>query len=120
VSDAAALFVGRAIGRHRITPAISPNKTLEGYLAALVVPAFVALAFGHYLLSESSHLSLVLTSIGIAAAGTLGDLFESVLKRGAGIKDTSRLIPGHGGVLDRIDSLLFAVPAYHLTTTLLT
>jgi phosphatidate cytidylyltransferase len=119
VSDAAALFVGRAIGRHNITPLISPNKTLEGYFAGLVLPVAIALVIGKYMLPESSPQFLVLISFIIAAAGTVGDLFESILKRGAEIKNTSNLIPGHGGVLDRVDSLLFAVPAYYLSTDLL-
>lgn len=114
VSDAAALFVGRAIGRHRITQSISPNKTLEGYLAALIVPLLVAVAIGNYLVPTMPLWFLVAASLIISFSGILGDLFESILKRGAGIKDTSNLIPGHGGVLDRVDSLLFAVPAYCL------
>jgi phosphatidate cytidylyltransferase len=119
VSDAAALFVGRVIGRHKITPVISPNKTMEGYAAALAVPVLLAAVAGDYLLPGHSLLLLSTLAFLIAAAGTLGDLFESILKRGAKIKDTSNLIPGHGGVLDRIDSLLFAVPAYYLTMQLM-
>jgi len=118
VSDAAALFVGRAIGRHRITQSISPNKTLEGYLAALIVPLPATIAIGAYLVPAMPLWFLVSASLIISFAGILGDLFESVLKRGAGIKDTSNLIPGHGGVLDRVDSLLFAVPAYCLLALL--
>jgi phosphatidate cytidylyltransferase len=119
LSDAAALSVGKAVGKNKVTPNISPNKTLEGYLAAILLPVVAAYSLGHYLLPGSSRLFLVVTSMVIASTGTLGDLFESVLKRGAGIKDTSNLIPGHGGILDRVDSLLFAVPAYYLLTTLL-
>jgi phosphatidate cytidylyltransferase len=119
VSDAAALFVGKAIGRHKITPSISPNKTLEGYLAALLLPILVALLIGTYFLPDSSLPYLALISLIVAVTGTLGDLFESILKRGAGLKDTSNLIPGHGGVLDRVDSLLFAVPAYSVSSILL-
>jgi phosphatidate cytidylyltransferase len=119
VSDAAALLVGQAVGRHKITPSISPNKTLEGYLAALIFPVATAIAIGGYLVPERSFTFLVSASLIIAVASILGDLFESILKRGAEIKDTSNLIPGHGGVLDRIDSLLFAVPAYYLLAILL-
>lgn len=119
LSDAAALFTGKAIGRHKITPSISPNKTLEGYLAALIFPVLAATAVGGYFVSGSTLPRLALTGLTIAAAGVLGDLFESILKRGAGIKDTSTLIPGHGGILDRVDSLLFAVPAYYLLPLLL-
>jgi phosphatidate cytidylyltransferase len=119
VSDAAALFVGRAIGKHQITPSISPNKTLEGYLAALAFPVLTVVAIGGYLVPGKTILFLILASLIVAIAGVFGDLFESILKRGAEIKDTSTLIPGHGGVLDRIDSLLFAVPAYYLFALLL-
>jgi phosphatidate cytidylyltransferase len=119
VSDASALFVGRSIGKHRVTPSISPNKTLEGYVAALVFPLLTVAAIGGYLVPESPMLAILLTGLIVSVAGILGDLFESILKRGGRIKDTSNLIPGHGGVLDRLDSLLFAVPAYYLSRPLL-
>ena len=112
ISDAAAFFVGRALGRHRITPSISPNKTLEGYLAAVIFPITAALLLGGYFLPGKSFAFLLAVGFVTSVAGALGDLFESSLKRGAEIKDTSNLIPGHGGILDRIDSLLFAIPAY--------
>jgi len=118
VSDASALFVGRSIGKHQVTPSISPKKTLEGYLAALVFPLLTAVAIGGYLVPENPMLIIILASLIVSVAGVFGDLFESILKRGAKIKDTSNLIPGHGGVLDRIDSLLFAVPAYYLSRAL--
>jgi phosphatidate cytidylyltransferase len=114
VSDAAAFFIGRAIGSRRITPTISPNKTLEGYFAALLLPLLAAAAVGGYLVPGRSTGYLASVTLIVSVAGVVGDLFESALKRGADIKDTSHLVPGHGGVLDRIDSLLFAVPAYYL------
>jgi phosphatidate cytidylyltransferase len=108
--DIGAFFAGRLIGRHRLAPMLSPGKTWEGFLfgtAATVFVAFVALYKQHYLsIGESVVLGLV-----IAIAGPLGDLFESALKRDMQVKDTGRLLAAHGGVLDRIDSLLFAVVA---------
>ena len=118
ISDAAALFTGRAIGRHQITPTISPNKTLEGYVAAVLFPVLIGLPLGSYLLPGRTLIFLLAATVVISVAGILGDLFESLLKRGAQVKDSSNLIPGHGGILDRIDSLLLAVPAFHLLTRL--
>ncbi len=120
ISDAAALFIGRVFGKHKITPYISPNKTLEGFLAALVVPIIAAVLLGRYLVEERSFTFFLSAGLIISLASVVGDLFESILKRGAEIKDTSNLIPGHGGVLDRIDSLLFALPAYYVFAVLST
>jgi phosphatidate cytidylyltransferase len=112
--DIGAFFAGRLIGRHKLAPALSPGKTWEGFLfgtAATVFVAFVALYKQHYL---SIPQSLVLGAV-IAVAAPLGDLFESALKRDMQVKDSGRLLAAHGGVLDRIDSLLFAVVAsYYL------
>ncbi len=110
--DTVAYFVGRLIGRHRLAPVISPGKTWEGLLAgsvAAVVVAFLALYEDrHTFLSIGQSVALGLV---VAVAAPLGDLFESMLKRDMGVKDTGRILAGHGGVLDRIDSLLFALPA---------
>ncbi|MDX6414682.1 MAG: phosphatidate cytidylyltransferase [Gaiellaceae bacterium] len=108
--DIGAFFAGRLIGRHKLAPALSPGKTWEGFVfgtAATVFVAFVALYKQHYL---SIPQSLVLGAV-IAVAAPLGDLFESALKRDMQVKDSGRLLAAHGGVLDRIDSLLFAVVA---------
>lgn len=107
VSDAAAMLVGSQIGRHRLLVTISPNKTLEGALAGIVAPMLLllALSVGPFRLALGHALGLGLL-IGLAAEA--GDLAESQLKRLAGVKDSSHLIPGHGGVLDRIDSALFS------------
>jgi phosphatidate cytidylyltransferase len=112
--DIGAFFAGRLIGRHKLAPALSPGKTWEGFLfgtAATIFVAFVALYKQDYLsIGQSIVLGVV---IGIAAP--LGDLFESALKRDMQVKDSGRLLAAHGGVLDRIDSLLFAVVAsYYL------
>ena len=112
--DIGAFFAGRLIGRHKLAPALSPGKTWEGFLfgtAATIFVAFVALYKQHYL---SIWQSIVLGAV-IAIAAPLGDLFESALKRDMQVKDSGRLLAAHGGVLDRIDSLLFAVVAsYYL------
>jgi phosphatidate cytidylyltransferase len=114
MTDTAAYFAGRRWGKHKITPAISPGKSLEGYIAGLAAAIVTVVVFSHFLLPEWRLLAAVVTGALIGLLGTLGDLFESVLKRGAGVKDSSGLIPGHGGMLDRIDSLLFAFPVYYL------
>ena len=112
--DIGAFFAGRLIGRHKLAPALSPGKTWEGFLfgtLATVFVAFVALYKQDYL---SIWQSIVL-GVVIAIAAPLGDLFESALKRDMQVKDSGRLLAAHGGVLDRIDSLLFAVVAsYYL------
>jgi phosphatidate cytidylyltransferase len=112
--DIGAFFAGRLVGRHKLAPALSPGKTWEGFLfgtLATVFVAFVALYKQDYL---SIWQSIVL-GVVIAIAAPLGDLFESALKRDMQVKDSGRLLAAHGGVLDRVDSLLFAVVAsYYL------
>jgi phosphatidate cytidylyltransferase len=116
--DIGAFFAGRMIGRHKLAPALSPGKTWEGFLfgtASTIFVTFVALYKQDYLsIGESLLLGLV-----IAVAAPLGDLFESAIKRDMEVKDSGRLLAAHGGVLDRIDSLLFAVVAsYYLLRAL--
>jgi phosphatidate cytidylyltransferase len=111
--DGAALFIGRAWGRHRVTPRLSPNKSLEGYAAGIAAAVVTSLLVGGWLLPQRSSAFLILAGVVIGLSGILGDLFESLIKRGAKVKDSSDLLPGHGGLLDRIDSLLFALPAYY-------
>ena len=112
--DSAAYFVGKAIGRHRLAPVISPNKTWEGAIAGLIATTGGALLYAALTRSlvpwtMSSGELLGLGAI-LAVAGQAGDLFESRFKRECGVKDSSGLFPGHGGVLDRLDSLLFVFP----------
>ena len=131
VGDICAYFVGRSLGRHLMSPRISPKKTWEGALASLVASAGVGMLLYSYALPISSALlsvglmqrrdgyfalqgppwwSTLLLSAAINIAAQLGDLAESLIKRGAGAKDSGNLLPGHGGMLDRIDALLFAAP----------
>jgi phosphatidate cytidylyltransferase len=110
VADTAAYFVGRAIGSRQITPVISPGKTLEGSIAGFVagVPAVFGLVWLTGL--DVDELELLPLAILLPLVAIVGDLAESLIKRGAGVKDASELVPGHGGFLDRLDSLLFTVP----------
>jgi phosphatidate cytidylyltransferase len=111
-SDTAAYFVGRAIGRHKLAPAISPGKTWEGFVAGVVAGTVVAFLILYRDRDEflSMAESLALGAI-VALASVAGDLFESAVKRDLQVKDSGRLLGGHGGMLDRLDALLFAGPA---------
>lgn len=113
LADTAAYFAGRAFGRHPMAPVVSPNKTVEGGIAALLAGPAGALAIAHLAVPELVEIGtagLVVTGTLIAAAAVFGDLAESAIKRECGVKDSSRLLPGHGGLLDRMDSLLWSFP----------
>jgi phosphatidate cytidylyltransferase len=114
VSDTAQYYAGRALGRRPLAPALSPKKTVEGAIGGLVAGSLVSAIAGPVWLPQVGTAALGLLGATLAALGIVGDLFESLLKRSAGVKDTSTLIPGHGGVLDRIDSWLFAGPVYYV------
>jgi phosphatidate cytidylyltransferase len=107
--DTAAYFVGRGIGRWKMTPQISPNKTWEGAAANVLAALFVAALFGYWMKIPPAH--MLGMAVAGSVAGQVGDFFESTWKRGAGVKDSGSIIPGHGGMLDRIDSLILAAPA---------
>jgi phosphatidate cytidylyltransferase len=114
ISDSAQYYTGRALGRRPLAPSISPKKTLEGAIGGLIFGT-IAFVIGARLVFPNAPVPLVaLVGASIAALGIVGDLFESLLKRSAGVKDSGTLIPGHGGVLDRIDSWLFAAPVYYV------
>ncbi len=108
VGDTAAYFVGRSIGRHKLAAHLSPNKTWEGTIASFLGSLIVAFIFGRFMTVPLPHLS-AMAALG-NVAGQVGDLLESAYKRSAGIKDSGSLLPGHGGVLDRIDALILAIP----------
>jgi phosphatidate cytidylyltransferase len=107
-SDSAQYYTGRLFGRRPLAAAISPKKTLEGAVGGLVIGTAAMIAGARWVFPE--------TPLSLVAVGMVGDLFESLLKRSAGVKDSSSVIPGHGGVLDRIDSWLFAGPMYYIFT----
>jgi len=119
-SDSAQYYTGRAFGRRKLAPAVSPAKTVEGAIGGMVGAAVVAVIAGHYWLPGISKPALALLGLFLAMFGMTGDLFESLLKRSAGVKDSSNLIPGHGGVLDRLDAYLFAAPVFYVVMRSLT
>jgi phosphatidate cytidylyltransferase len=108
--DIFALLSGSFFGRHKLYPKISPNKTFEGLGGAIVGSIIVALAFSLLFISHLEIGSCILLAIGLGIFGQLGDFTESMLKRSAQVKDSGTLIPGHGGMLDRLDSFLFSAP----------
>ena len=114
VSDSMQFYTGRLLGRHPLAPALSPKKTIEGAIGGVVFGTAFMTLVGAQVLPFSGYGSLVTLGLLVVILGICGDLFESRLKRTAGMKDSSSLIPGHGGVLDRIDALLFAVPPFDL------
>jgi phosphatidate cytidylyltransferase len=124
-SDIGAFFVGRALGKRKLMPSVSPGKTVAGAIGGLVATALVGWLYARFVLTPATQLGFVRGTVIVFAAivsvaAQLGDLAESLLKREAGMKDSSHLIPGHGGILDRFDSLLFVLPvAYALFNVLL-
>jgi len=117
LGETAAYAVGSLIGRHRLAPAISPGKSIEGAVAQLVVSIVAAITAPGWLFPGLRFQDALVVGILLGVLGQIGDLVESALKRSVGTKDTGQVIPGHGGVLDRIDSLLFNAPAlfYYVT-----
>ena len=116
MSDTAAYFVGRFLGKHKLAPFISPNKTIEGSIGGLIFTVLFALIVA--IMFKYSILLMVLLAIVVNIFAQLGDLVESAIKRQAKIKDSGTLLPGHGGVLDRFDSTFFAIPAVYFLLNL--
>jgi len=139
--DIFAYFIGKPFGRHRMSPRISPNKTWEGAIASVIASVAVGILMFHYaqpissalmqahlierqngIFGQTSLISVIVLSIVLNIAAQVGDLVESLIKRGAGVKDSGAILPGHGGMLDRVDALLFAAPvlwcftAWHVMT----
>jgi len=110
MGDIAAFYTGLSIGKHKLYPEISPNKTIEGAIGGTLGCFMVVAAAKVFYMNQLSVVDVAVLSIGIAVMGQLGDLCESMFKRAAGVKDSGNIIPGHGGVLDRFDSVLFAAP----------
>lgn len=112
LTDTFALFTGKLIGKHKMAPIISPNKTYEGFIGGMIAGVVTAVVFYHVAINSSLPLSiLILITTILSVVGQLGDLVFSAIKRYYGEKDFSNLIPGHGGILDRFDSLIFVVLA---------
>lgn len=113
VGESAAYFVGSLAGRHKLAPVVSPNKTVEGALAQFVMSPAAAVAGRWWFFPECSPGDALAVGLLLGVVGQVGDLVESLLKRICAVKDTGGLIPGHGGLLDRVDSLLFNTPAVY-------
>ncbi|MFH2004311.1 MAG: phosphatidate cytidylyltransferase [Bacteroidota bacterium] len=114
ICDTAAYFGGKFLGKHKLFERVSPNKTWEGAIAGFLFAIVAAVAAKYFLLEYFTLQDAIVLGVIVGIFGQLGDLVESLLKRDAGIKDSSSLIPGHGGVLDRFDSLLFVSPVFYL------
>lgn len=109
-SDTGAYYAGTLLGKNKLCPSISPGKTVEGFVGGLLTGVLAAVALGLFVLPEVSALRLGLLAIPLTCIGVAGDLTESILKRAAGVKDSGNILPGHGGILDRIDSLILTAP----------
>jgi len=112
--DSAAYFVGTAIGKHKLFPRVSPNKSWEGAIAGFVFAVLTMIAAHSFSLRFISIEDAIIIGVIVGSIGQIGDLVESLVKRDAGVKDSSSIIPGHGGIFDRFDSLLFTAPAVYL------
>lgn len=117
VNDTAAYFFGSLLGKRKLMEHISPKKTIEGFVLGVVFTVIASLVFARFH-AEYSVVFWIGSAVVIAIFGTMGDLFESLIKRTSTVKDSGNLIPGHGGILDRIDSLLIAIPAIYLYFTI--
>jgi phosphatidate cytidylyltransferase len=109
-NDATAYYVGSAFGKHRLYEAVSPKKSIEGALGGLAGSLIGALLAQYFFFNQLGYADVIITALVIGVIGQVGDLFESLLKRSFGVKDSGSIFPGHGGVLDRLDSILFAAP----------
>ena len=120
-SDTAAYFTGVLFGKHRIWPAVSPKKSIEGSFAGLIAAVLVVVYFGmtYNIVDTQSLTILILMGIFLGVFTQLGDFFESALKRTANIKDSGNILPGHGGILDRTDSLIFTIASFEICHTLI-
>lgn len=116
--DSAAYYLGSMFGRHKLYPAVSPNKSIEGAVGGLAGSMAGALLFRYLFFPEIGLVLCSAAALVAGAAGQVGDLFESLLKRSCGVKDSGNIIPGHGGILDRLDSILFAAPVIWFFSTL--
>src|SRR5690606_12442948 len=114
LTDTGAYFTGRSFGKRKLWPEISPNKTVEGFVGGIVVAVIAACLFQLFMPVTGSYLILIAVTVVASVTGQIGDLVESALKRHYGVKDSGNILPGHGGILDRFDSLLFVLPVLNL------
>lgn len=116
-SDTGAYFSGMSLGRHKLCPSISPKKTVEGFVGGMLCGTGFALLIAVFFFTEASLIRYGAAALFLSALGVVGDLVESLLKRSMGVKDSGNILPGHGGILDRADSLLLTAPVlYYLVT----
>jgi phosphatidate cytidylyltransferase len=115
--DSAAYFTGCSIGRRKLYPTVSPNKSVEGAIGGLCGSLLGAVAAKYICLPEIAIADALLAALLIGSLGQVGDLFESLIKRSCGVKDSGTIFPGHGGILDRLDSIIFAAPAAYYYAT---
>jgi len=113
IGDTGAYYVGRRYGRHKLAPQVSPKKTWEGAIASAAVSGLAGALALPRLIPGVSITEALLLALAANIAGQVGDLAESAIKRGAGVKDSGTLLPGHGGLLDRVDSSMFALPVLY-------
>jgi phosphatidate cytidylyltransferase len=116
LNDSLAYLFGRFFGKRKLIPSVSPKKTVEGFIGGMIGAAVVMLVFLYFAGEFTTYniIAIALTSIAASILATLGDLFESKLKRAAGVKDSGKLLPGHGGILDRTDAMLFVAPILYV------
>ncbi|MCP1490631.1 phosphatidate cytidylyltransferase [Peribacillus frigoritolerans] len=113
-TDSGAYFIGKSLGKRKLWPEISPNKTVEGFIGGLISAMVVGVLFYAFSSLDYTLIQLLLISLIIGVFGQLGDLVQSAYKRHYGVKDSGKLLPGHGGILDRLDSVIFILPILHL------
>ena len=119
MTDTGAYYTGRAIGRHKLAPRVSPGKTIEGAIGGLVMAVVAGFLSRLVFFPEIPVIHALVLGVTIGAIGQIGDLAESLLKRGSNVKDSGNLLPGHGGMLDRVDSILFCAPVLYYYSRLL-
>ena len=119
MSDSCAYYAGRAFGKHKLCPQISPGKTVQGFIGGLIGAVLATVLLGHYLFPATPAWAIGLIAGLTTCLGVVGDLIESVIKRSVKVKDSGSILPGHGGLLDRMDSLLISAPSYYYLVFLL-
>lgn len=112
-TDSGAYFVGRKLGKHKLWPEISPKKTIEGFVGGIIIAVIATIIFQYFAQLDVNYALLLVVAVVASIIGQLGDLVESAIKRHYGVKDSGKILPGHGGILDRFDSLIFVLPLLH-------